>query len=117
MGPDSASWVGHPQGRTLPTCCHRTPAHLPQGLQLGFLLVFLALELVPAFLAVALVPAFLALELALAFLALGQVRVRGLLGAGRKLPPELGGGRPLFMATHSREPYSGDRSKFPIRSS
>ena len=108
MGPDSASWVGHPQGRTLPTCCHRTPAHLPQGLQLGFLLVFLALELVPAF---------LALELALAFLALGQVRVRGLLGAGRKLPPELGGGRPLFMATHSREPYSGDRSKFPIRSS
>lgn len=64
-------------------------AHLPQGLQLGFLLVFpdlelvlvfLDLELVPAFPDLELVPGFLDLELVLVFQALGQVQVRDLLG-------------------------------------
>lgn len=59
---------------TIPT------AHLPQGLQLGFLLVFPDLELVPAFLDLELVLGFPDLELVLVFQALGQVQVRGLLG-------------------------------------
>lgn len=91
----------------LSACSGHTPAHLPQGPQLGFL---------PAFLASELVLAFLASELELAFLALGQVQVRDLLGAGQKLPLELREGRPLFLPAPSQEPHSGDHSKSPLGS-
>lgn len=78
-----------------------TTAHLPQGLQLGFLLAFLDSGLVLAFLDSELVLAFLDWELVLVFLDLGQVQVRGLLGPGQKLPSELRGGRPPLPSSTS----------------
>lgn len=83
----------------LPARRRPTTAHLPQGLQLGFLLASLDLESVLAFLALELVLAFLALELVLAFLALGQVQVRRPLGPGQKLPPSSEEGD-LFSCRH-----------------